>query len=122
MRLKYDAVKDEVMIPNYKTNTIIVLNKERVSRFSLLYQGVRHEFVRVRAGDPRVDGYVQLLYDGNVRLYEKWKKRIIVNQSRLSSEFSQEGTLYLHHESKIHKISNRNQLLSIFKERKKSTL
>ena len=77
IKLKYDIVNDEIMFPNEKTNTIIILNKSQVSRFSLNFNRSVYEFVKLNTGDIRVDGYIQLIYDGSNRLFKKWEKRVV---------------------------------------------
>ncbi len=119
IKLKYDIVNDEIMFPSYKTNTIVVLNKNQVTRFGLHYNSREFEFVKSGEGDARTDGYMQLIYSGGTRLYKKWKKRVVVNQARLNQEFKVEGVLFLEKDGSFHKISKKSSLMSLFKENKK---
>lgn len=117
--LKLDILNDELLFPSEYTNTIVVLNKEQVDAFILTFQGTSFPFVKLTTGNGPVEGYVQVLYDGKVKLYQKWKKRIQVNQDRLIQEFRTEATVYLRKGAEYHKIKRKGDLLKAFEEHQK---
>ena len=118
LTVKLDVMNDQLLLPNQKTNTVVVLNKKMVQNFELEFRGTVYSFVKVPTENDQVKGYVQLLYDGRVKLYKKWKKRILVNQDRLVQEFRSEEILYLKHDTTYFKIARKGDLFKPFEQDK----
>ena len=119
LKVKLDVMNDQLLLPNPRTNTVVVLNMNMVRDFELLYNGTSYPFVKIPTENDQVEGYVQLLYDGRVKLYKKWKKRILVNQDRLVQEFRSEEILYLKYDTAYYRIARKGDLFKPFGEDKK---
>ena len=120
VNLKLDVMNDQLLFPDNRTNTVIALNKRMIRDFQIMFNGTDYFFVKVPTENNMVDGYVQLLYDGDLKLYRKWGKRILVNQDRLIQEFRAEEVMYLKRDSTYYKIAKKGDLLKPFKENKKA--
>jgi len=76
INLKYDIFNDEILTSSNK-ELLITLNKEMVDSFTIMYFNKVHHFKRLKEDSSKVvDGYVDVLYRGDISLYVKYMKKI----------------------------------------------
>lgn len=114
--LKYDALKDEVLIPG-NTGRILQLNKEMVDSFIIFWQNKKYLFTKPL--EHIETGYVNLIYKGKSALYVKYSKRIeiLADQGKVD-KFYQTSQIYYAKDSIMHPVDGRRDLMKILKEDK----
>ena len=117
VQIRYDLINDELLIQR-NDGTIILINKEMVDSFSLFYYDNIYRFVKFdNAFAGSLNGYCQLLYDGNIKIYVKYTKELIgTTITNGLPKFSQVNKVYIVKEGKIHRTDNRKELLNLFTE------
>jgi hypothetical protein len=117
--IKYDIFKDEILTPGDQ-GKILQLNKEMVDSFSLFFQNIRYQFVKIR-GDSLtgLEGYCNILYRGKYSLYVKYIKKI----GKLAEEgkydkFYQINKIYLFKDGVPHPVTGKNDLVKLLSKNK----
>jgi hypothetical protein len=117
VKIKYDLFYDELLIQK-NDGTIIQLNKEMINTFSLFTDNVTYRFKNFEnhsAGS--LNGYCQLLYDGEIKIYVKYNKELIPTTiTNGLPKFSQTNKIYIVKSGKIQRTDNRKDLLNLFIE------
>jgi hypothetical protein len=118
--VKYDILSDEIIALS-DHGFVIQLNKEKVDSFSLIFRDMKYIFQKM--GNDTVDGpggYVNVLADGAVSLYVKYKKRILLlavdNKYDLFNQFNR---IYISKDNRYYLISSKKELLRILKDKEK---
>lgn len=119
MPIKYDVYNDEI-ITITDLGIILQLNKELVDRFSLNYGNLTYQFQRI---DPdslnNLSGYVNVLYNGGVSLFVKYRKEILLLAVDHKFDlFNQFQKIYLRKDGKIFLVSGRRDFLKILEDKK----
>jgi hypothetical protein len=117
--IKYDIYDDELIAMADDGHTIKV-NKEIVDSFSFNYRDRTYKFLKI---DPDTlknpSGYVNVLAEGNVSLFVKYKKRIqllaVDNQYDLFDQFHR---IYLMKDGEAHQVNSRKELLELLNDHK----
>ena len=114
--LKYDAFKDEVLIP-LNTGRILQVNKERVDSFIIFWQNKKYLFTK--SGEHNETGYVNLIYKGKSALYVKYSKKIelLADQGKVD-KFYQTSQIYYVKDSIMHPVDGRRDLMKVLKDDK----
>lgn len=114
--LKYDAFKDELLIP-LKTGRILQLNKEMVDSFSIFWQNKKYIFTK--RGEDNQTGYINIIYEGSSTLYVKYTKKIelLADQGKFDRFYQTSQTYYVK-DSIVHPITSRRDLIKILKDDK----
>ena len=117
----YDLVKEQVVIDDpYKIYKISLIN-EKVSAFSLL----NHNFIRLEADSINKGvirtGFYEVLYKGNITLYEKEIKKIqeVINNQELYRIIIPQNNFYLDIGGKFYQVNRKKSLLKILGKRRK---
>jgi hypothetical protein len=117
--LLYDIYSDEVLILSDK-RSIINLNKELISRFTLDFNNQVYRFIRLKADSlSEVDGFVNELYGGRSSVYVKYRKMIQIKAvDNIYDAFYQIYRVYIVKDGLPHQVKNRKQLLYLFQDEK----
>jgi hypothetical protein len=117
--LKYDLVKDLVVVLDSNTKIPFTLNSEQVQEFWVL----DHHFKYIHS-DPinsHISGFYEVLDAGDSGLYIKRTKIIKSNSSALTAHeklFAERISYYIFSEGRYHDVSSKNKFLNFFKENK----
>lgn len=118
LRLKYDIYNDElIMITD--NGIIIQLNKEMVESFSMVFDKI-YNFRNIEADTLNsLSGYVNVLYDGNISLYVKYRKEILqlVVENKYDM-FNQINRIYVKKDGVIFRVDTKREFLNLFKDKK----
>jgi hypothetical protein len=118
LRLKYDIYNDElIMITDH--GIIIQLNKEMVESFSMVFDDI-YNFKNIEADTLNtLAGYVNVLYDGNISLYVKYRKEILqlVVENKYDM-FNQINRIYVKKDGVISRVDTKREFLNLFKDKK----
>jgi hypothetical protein len=113
--IKYDIFNDE-LLTKAGQNIIIQLNKEMVEAFTFNYNFKTWRFLKFQKDSLNdLTGYVNLLYQGNVLLYVKYRKVILpLAVDNEYDEFAQTQKMYLMKDGKIYPVGNRNDVIALY--------
>jgi len=118
LRLKYDIYNDElIMITDH--GIIIQLNKEMVESFSMVFDNF-YNFKKIEADTLNsLAGYVNVLYDGNISLYVKYRKEILqLAVENKYDMFNQINRIYVKKDGVITRVDSKREFLNLFKNKK----
>jgi hypothetical protein len=113
MEMKYDTYNDNLLV-NYLGKRVIILNSEMVEGFTVyLKEGGVTRFTNM-TGKHDMSGYYELLYDGGIKLYKKYKKRRaqFAVEARYD-EFQDINSLWLVKDMQLFMITNRQNLFNL---------
>lgn len=112
LEIKYDTYNDNLLV-NYLGKRVIVLNSEMIEGFSVYTTGGVTRFTNM-SGIHGMSGYYELLYDGGIKLYKKYRKRRaqFAVEARYD-EFQPVNTLWIVKDNELHLITNRRNLFSL---------
>ena len=113
VQLKYDLFKDELLIlkPN---GTIILMNDEIVNSFSLVFNNETYFFRKFIDTVSPLKGYVNVLYDGDLKVYAKYRKEILPPTiTNGLAKFNQINQIYIKKENDIIRINSKRGLLDL---------
>ena len=117
--INYDIYNDEIIT---KTNlgNLLLLNKEMVDSFTLVFGITKYRFINVRKDSLEgINGYVNVLYEGNSALFVKYKKEIeLLAVDDKYDLFYQTYKIFLVKDGIGYQINNKNDLLKVFYEKK----
>lgn len=114
--LKYDAFRDEVLIP-LNTGRILQLNKEMVDSFIIFWQNKKYLFAK--PGEDKETGYFNVVYKNKSAIYVKYSKRIeILAEQGKVDKFYQTMQIFIEKDSIMHPVSGRRDLMKILKDDK----
>lgn len=111
----YDILNDE-LLTKAGQNIIIQLNKEMVEGFTFNYNFKTWRFLKFQKDSLNdLTGYVNLLYQGNVSLYVKYRKVILMLAvDNKYDEFEQTQKMYLMKDGKIYPVGNQNDVIALY--------
>jgi len=120
MPIRYDIYNDEIITITDR-NMVIQLNREIVDMFSFRYDGRDYKFMKIdRDSLNTISGYVNVLFDGELSLFVKYKKEIILLAvDNKYDQFLQSYKIYLKKDGKLYSVTGNSDLLRIMKDRKK---
>jgi hypothetical protein len=119
LEVRYDIYSDEIMIKSDQ-GIILQLNKEMVNSFTMDFNNKTYDFLKLEKDSLNpVNGYVNVLYRGNVSLFVKYTKEILLlavdNRYDL---FGQSHRIYIRKDGAMHQVSSKNDIIGLFKENK----
>jgi hypothetical protein len=120
VRIKYDIFADEIIIP-FSPAGMLQLNKQMVDSFSLIFQNLNYQFIRIPDGDIVFPGgYYYVLYKGKTTLYVRYTKKIekLADKDGFD-KFYQINRIYIIQEGKVFNITGKKDLFGILKVQKK---
>lgn len=120
MSLRYDIYNDEVLNITDR-NLVIVQNREMLERFSFRYDNKEYIFRRMDPDSLKsLSGYVNVLYEGEISLYVKYKKEItLLAVDNKYDLFYQTHRIYLEKDGRLHPLAAGSDLIKIMKDYKK---
>jgi hypothetical protein len=118
--IKYDIFNDEILILSDK-GLVVQMNKEYIDSFSLDYQNRTFYFKKLNVDTlSTLTGYVNVLVDGNVSLYIKYRKSILIlaidNRYDLFNQFHH---IYIRKNGKLYLINRKKDLINLLNENEK---
>lgn len=119
LKLRYDIYKDELNIRTDR-GVIIELNKEMIDQFRLGYNNKTYLFKKLESDSLNsLSGYVNVLYEGNVSLFVKYRKEILSLAFENKYDlFSQSSKTYVKLENKIFRVDSKGEFLNLLKDHK----
>lgn len=115
--MKYNILKDELMIMNPITNDSLIPNREKLENF-IIYTQNNRKFKKYTLHDKTQ--FLEVLFEGKVNLLKKWKKTFIqadkdvtYNSGKFYNEYDLKTQLFIEKDGKITKIKSKNSLLEV---------
>jgi hypothetical protein len=117
VNIKYDILNDEILVLSDK-GLVVQLNKEYIDSFSLDYQNRTFYFKKLDVDTLNtLTGYVNVLVEGNVSLYIKYRKSILMlaidNKYDLFNQFHH---IYIGKNGKLYFINSKKGLINLLSE------
>jgi hypothetical protein len=111
----YDVCNDE-LLTKAGQNIIIQLNKQMVESFTFVYNYKSWRFLKIDKDSLNdLNGYVNLLYQGNISLFVKYRKAILLLAvDNKFDEFELIQKIYLKKEGKAYPVSNLNDVIALY--------
>lgn len=113
--LYYDLVSDEIIIPNYAKNALIVLSPGKVDSFSI----GTHVFVLLTSNASNHlarDGYYEQLYSGEPGVYARREKKLASGTGSEEAKYIQYNTYYVRLNNVFYPVDGKSSLLDILKD------
>ena len=119
LSLKYDIYNDEILTIT-DLGMILQLNKEMIDKFRISYNNNDFHFQRIDADSLNsLSGYVNVLYDGKVSLYVKYRKEILPLEVEHKYDlFNQFHRIYVRRDGKIFLVKSKRDFLNILEDKK----
>jgi len=113
--VKYDLLNDE-LLTMAGHNIIIQLNKEMVKSFTINYNQSTLNFVKLDKDSINdLNGYVNVLYQGNDALYVKYRKVILLLAvDNKYDEFNQTQKIYVKKDGRFYPVGNKNDVIDLY--------
>ena len=117
--IKYDIYNDQILTVT-DLRIIIQLNKEMIDRFTFSYNDKDYEFLRLVPDSlESLSGYFNILYEGNLSLYLKYRKQILPLEVEHKYDlFDESQKIYLRKDGKTYLVRSKGALLNILKDKK----
>ncbi len=125
VNLKYDLYEDQMIaeIQAESGSSILKLIKDLVESFRIEEKTFVHlKGTEVYKSKEQIDGFYEILKEGqSLFLYKKHSKIInkVLDNSAILYEFKSDNKYYVFHNDLFYPVSNKNDLIKIFPERKK---
>jgi hypothetical protein len=119
VQMFYDLLHDDVVIKNYN-GLPLVLVKDKISSFD--FAGSR--FVRLVADSAeaggKINGFYEVLFDGNIKLFAKRKKEVIEKINLQFSEiyFMQSNAYFVLNNGVFYPVSDKRSVLYAMKDKR----
>ena len=113
--LYYDMVSDEIIIPNYAKNALIVLSPGKVDSFSI----GTHVFIQLRSSASNHlirDGYYEQLYAGDPGVYAGREKKLVTGSGSEESKYIQYNSYFIRLNDVFYAVDGKSSLLDILKD------
>lgn len=113
--IKYDICNDELLTKAGR-NIIIQLNKQIVESFTFVYNNKSWRFLKLDKDSLNdLNGYVNLLYQGNISLFVKYRKVILLLAvDNKYDEFDLTQKIYVMKDGKAYPVSNQNDVIALY--------
>jgi len=115
MNLFYNLVTDEIVIPNYLHNALLVLPFGKVDSFTV----GNHVFVALtkkQTSGLTTDGFYEQLFTGEPGLYARREKRLVVGTGSDESKYIQYNTYYLRKDGFFYVVDGKKSFLDLLKD------
>jgi len=119
LSLKYDIYNDQILTVT-DLRIIIQLNKEIIDRFTVNYNGVNYDFVHLVPDSlESLNGYFNVLYEGDLSLYMKYRKQILPLEVEHKYDlFEESRKIYLKKDGRIYPVRSKGALFKALKDKK----
>ncbi len=122
IRLKYDLVRQNIIINNSAYEADIVLPPEKITHFSI-YQ---HDFFMLHAGDSNYHaistGFYDRLYKGAIAIWAQRSKQLersLKAEERLNT-FKETTVWYIQVDRLFYPVNNKRDIIKVLKEKEKA--
>jgi len=117
--VRYDIYNDEIMTVTDR-GTILQMNKEMIDMFTFNFMNKAYQFKKLEADSlNQLEGYVNVLYNGESSLLVKYKKEIdLLGVDNKYDVFYQTHRIYLQKEGIVNHVSGKKDLITILNDRK----
>jgi len=117
--LKYDIYNDELLIITDQ-GIILQLNKEMIGKYTLNYENQTLSFRNFDADSINsLRGYVNVLYEGGISLYIKYRKEILsLAVENKYDLFNPVNKVFVRKDGEIIKVDSKGELLKLFGDQK----
>jgi hypothetical protein len=117
--IKYDIYNDQILTVT-DLKIIIELNKEMIDCFTISHNNKKYDFLRIIPDSlTSLDGYYNVMYDGNLSLYLKYKKEILPLEVEHKYDlFYESQKIYLKLGDKVYPVHGKGGLLKLLKDKK----
>lgn len=120
VNIKYDILNDEILVLSDK-GMVVQLNKENIDSFSFDYHNRTFYFKKFDVDTLNtLTGYVNVLVEGNVSLYIKYRKNILMlaidNKYDLFNQFHH---IYIGKNGKLNLINSKKEFINLLSENEK---
>jgi len=117
--LKYDIYNDELLIITDQ-GIILQLNKEMIGKYTLNYENRILSFRNFDADSiSSLRGYVNVLYEGGISLYIKYRKEILsLAVENKYDLFNPVNKVFVRKDGEIIKVDSKGELLKLFGDQK----
>jgi hypothetical protein len=115
MKLYYNLVTDDVIIPNYHGNAFITLSREKVNSFTI----GDHVFVALngmQSSGIATEGFYEVLFDGEPGLYARREKRLDLGTGSEEAKYIQLNTYFLRKNNIFYRVEDKSSLLDLLKD------
>jgi len=113
--LQYDIVTDELIIPSYTKNALIVLSPQKVDSFSIN----THLFILLESSASNQlpgDGYYEQLYSGEPAVYVKRVKKLSSGTGSEEAKYIQYNNYFVRLKNVYYPIDGKSSLLEVLKD------
>jgi len=117
---QYDIVHDKLVIDHPYSHFSIQLVTEKLGGFTI----GGHTFVYLKSDSAQnsapQEGFYDLLYDGNVKLYARRKKETnsVIEAPLVKTEFMDKSQFFVYKNGTYFAVKNKSSILKVFKDRK----
>ena len=115
MSLFYNLVTDEIIIPNYLHNALLVLPPDKVDSFTIGNHVFLEMIHKQNQGLP-TDGFYEQLFAGEPGIYVRREKRLVVGSGSEESKYIQYNTYYLRRNGLFYLVDDKKALLNLLKD------
>ncbi len=115
LTLFYNLVTDEIIIPNYLHNALIILPEGKVDSFSV----GSHVFIPLRTKRYRgipTDGFYEQLFSGEPGIYARREKRLVTGTGSEENKYIQYNMYYLRKNNVFYMVDDKKALLNLLKD------
>ena len=115
LTLFYNLVTDEIIIPNYLHNALIILPEDKVDSFKI----GTHVFISMAAkqyGGIPTDGFYEQLFSGEPGMYARREKRLVFGTGSEENKYIQYNTYYLRRNNVFYMVEDKKALLNLLKD------
>jgi hypothetical protein len=112
----YDVVNDQVVIDHKYGRVKMGLISEKVSYFVI----GKHRFVRLE-GEPSLKaGFYELVFDGTVKCYAKWKKNRIeaVKAREMQVQYEDQNRYYILKDNRFYNVKSKASVMDVLKDKR----
>jgi hypothetical protein len=119
LNLRFDIASDE-LIMSMEDQPIIILNKEMVDSFDLLFIDRVWHFINAGYDTANIlQGYVTVLYDGPTSMFVKYQKRILpLAVDGKADLFYQEHKVYVKSSGELVQVNGKRDFLGLMDDKK----
>lgn len=115
--INYDMVNDQVIAPYLNTGNII-MNYLLLDSFSFMAGSRKYNFVSLKSDNKLIDGYLELIYDGNIRILRKWRKMVVYYDVSQTYQFREEATVFISYGNSFTRLKGKRNLYNLFRSHK----
>lgn len=116
----YDIVKDELVIQHYNKVFHIQLIKSKVDEFNILGRPFLHLGKDSTIQGSVKNGYYEVLYDGQIKLYAKRIKTIqeFIPDMQVERRVFSNNRYFIYKDNTFHEVYNQSSVLKVLKDKK----